>query len=102
METKIIKDDWEILTKFLPIDWELKASELGALIRKRKISSASTLLRVLLIHLADGKSLRTTATYANEANLCDINDVALLHRLKVSGEWLKWMCLELIDELHDL
>ena len=101
MESKIIKDDWRILTKFFPHGWELKASELGAVIRKRKINSAQVLLRILLIHLADGKSLRATAAYAHEANICDINDVALLHRLKVSGEWLRWMCLELLSEFHN-
>ena len=100
MKSKLIEDEWEVLTKFFPKDWEAKAYELGALVRKRKIGSAETLLRVLLIHLADGKSLRATAAYAHEANLCDINDVALLHRLKVSGEWLRWMCLELLKELH--
>lgn len=101
MTTQPIKDDWSVLTKFFPKDWQRKASELGALIRKRKIGSADALLRVLLIHLADGKSLRAAATYAHEAGLCDINDVALLHRLKVSGEWLRWMCLELLKELHE-
>lgn len=101
METKAIKDDWEVLTRFLPKDWELKAQELGALVRKRKIQSAQTLLRVLLIYLADGKSLRATAAYAYEAKICDINDVALLHRLKASGSWLRWMCFELLKEFHN-
>ncbi len=57
-------------------------------------------MRVLLIHLADGKFLRATAAYAHEANICDINDVALLHRLKASGEWLRWICLELLSEFY--
>ena len=90
------QDDWEVLLRFLPAGWEQKALELGALSRKRKIDSAPTLLRVLLIHLASGKSLRTTVAYAHEANLCSINDAALLHRLKVSEEWLHWMCLQIL------
>jgi hypothetical protein len=93
------QEDWEILLKFLPEGWESKASETGALVRKRKIDSARTLLRVLLIHLADGKSLRTTATYAREADICDINDVALLHRLKASQEWFRWMSEQLVLSL---
>lgn len=99
METKILQDEWEILKRFLPEDWETKATELGALARKRKIANADTLLRVLLIHFADGKSLRTTAAYAEEVNLCSINDVALLHRLKASEEWLRWMASELLNSL---
>jgi hypothetical protein len=94
-----IQEDWPILTQFLPKGWKDKATQLGALVRKRKIESADTLLRLLLIHLADGKSLRTTSAYAREANLCDINDVALLHRLQASEEWFRWMSLELLHEI---
>ncbi|MBF0466044.1 MAG: IS4 family transposase [Nitrospirae bacterium] len=100
MEAKIIQDEWEILKRFLPKDWEAKATGLGALTRKRKITNASTLLRLLLIHFADGKSLRTTTAYAEEVNLCSINDVALLHRLKASEEWLRWMASELLNSLN--
>lgn len=96
----IIKDDWNILKNFFPVGWEDKATELGALVRKRKITSAETLLRVLLIHLADGKSLRTTAACANEVGLCDINDVALLHRLRASEEWFHWIATELFRTLQ--
>jgi hypothetical protein len=81
------------------LGWEDKASESGALVRKRKIDSAETLLRILLIHLADNKSLRTTAAYAEEAGICNINDVALLHRLKASEEWFRWMSLELLKDI---
>lgn len=99
MAKKIIKDDWEILKKFLPTGWEEKATELGALVRKRKIKNADTLLRVLLIHLADGKSLRTTSAYANEVGLCNINDVALLHRLRSCEKWFQWIAAELFKDL---
>ena len=102
MKTQVIEEDWEVLKRFLPDGWERKATELGALVRKRKIESADTLLRVLLIHLADGKSLRTTSAYATEADICDINDVALLHRLKASREWFRWMSIELIGQLNGI
>lgn len=95
------QDDWKILLRFLPAGWEEKALELGALSRRRKIDSARTLLRVLLIHLSSGMSLRTTAAYAHETKLCSINDAALLHRLKVSEEWLHWMCLEILKGMNN-
>ncbi|MDR3568393.1 MAG: transposase [Syntrophobacteraceae bacterium] len=94
------QDDWEIVLRFLPAGWEEKALELGALSRRRKIDSAKTLLRVLMIHLASGMSLRTTSAYAHEANLCSINDAALLHRLKVSEHWLHWMCVEILKGMN--
>jgi len=94
-----IKEGWDVLTSFFPEGWEQKAYDTRALVRKRKIDSPDTLLRILLIHLADGKSLRTTAAYAEEANLCQINDSALLHRLRESGEWLRWMALKLRGDI---
>lgn len=99
MKPLLMQEDWELLLKFLPDGWEAKAIESGALVRKRKINSAQTLLRLLLIYLADGKSLRTTAAYAQEAKLCTINDVALLHRLKASEEWFRWMSQHLMKSL---
>ena len=92
-------DDWEILLSFLPAGWAQKAFELGALARKRKIVSPETLLRLLLIHLADGKSLRTTAAYSHEVELCNINDVSLLHRLRASESWFRWMSQKIVKDL---
>lgn len=100
MEKEILKDQWSIITKFLPDNWEEKAFEMGAIVRRKKITSPQDLLRVLFIHLAAGKSLRSTTAYAKEAEVCDINDVALLHRLRVSSEWLRWMALELLKKIR--
>ena len=100
MNTKLtFHEDWVILTKFLPDNWQSKAQELGALIRKRKIDNAETLLMVLLIHLADGKSFRTTSAYAQEADLCDINDTSLIHRLRAAKDWLHWIAFELLKTI---
>lgn len=99
MTETTIKEDWNVLTSFFPEGWENKAYETRALVRRRKIDSPETLLRVLLIHLADGNSLRATAAYAAEADLCQINDSALLHRLRASGDWLRWMAVRLRDSI---
>ncbi|MFH1884813.1 MAG: IS4 family transposase [Planctomycetota bacterium] len=99
MTVVAVKEDWDVLLKFLPQGWEQKAGETGAIVRKRKIDSPETILRLLLIHLADGKSLRTTVAYAREANLCWINDVSLLHRLRASGDWLRWMAENIRDQI---
>lgn len=100
MDASPIEDDWNILKRFLPMGWTEQAMALGALRRRRKIDSPEILLRVLLIHLAEGKSLRTTAAYAQETRLCDVNDVALLHRLRSSEEWFRWIAYELLQELR--
>lgn len=92
-----IKDDlrldaWPLIESLLPAGWREQAKALGALRRARQIRDAGTLLRVLLIHLADGCSLVETAVRAAELELCELSDVAVLKRLRASGEWLNWLC----------
>ncbi|MCC7565501.1 MAG: IS4 family transposase [Methanomicrobiaceae archaeon] len=93
-------ENWKLLLQFLPEGWEQQAQELGAIVRRRKILSAERLLRILLIHLADGCSMRETVVRAREADLADISDVALFKRLKASSEWLRWLSVNLADQLH--
>ncbi|MBA7554007.1 IS4 family transposase ISCku3 [subsurface metagenome] len=89
-------ENWEVLKSLIPENWEIQARELGALQRARKIQNADDLLRILLIHLADGCSLRETVTRAYEGEIADISDVALLKRLKASSEWFRWMSLGML------
>lgn len=91
-----VAEDWEVVLRVLPLGWQDKARELGALRRLREFGNAATLLRVLLIHLAEGCSLRETAVRAAEGQLVTVSDVALLKRLRVSGEWFRWMGEELM------
>ena len=92
------EDDWDVLQSFLPLGWQEQAKKLGALRRCRKFSDAEALLRTLLIHLADGCSLRETALRARQGQLASVSDVALLKRLKGSGEWLRWMAVHLMED----
>ena len=62
-------DDWEVLRSFLPEGWESKARECGALTRARGIAGADALLRVLLIHIANGCSLAETSARAQQMGL---------------------------------
>ncbi|MFC6839240.1 hypothetical protein [Xanthomonas theicola] len=54
---------------------------------------------MLLIHLLDGCSLRETAARARQGGLADVSDVALLKRLRSSGEWFGWMSQAMIERL---
>lgn len=100
METNIqINEDWVILKKFLPSNWQEKAKEFGAITRKRKINNPETLLKAILIYLVEGRSFRTISAYLEEAGICDINDAALINRLRLSENWLHWMALELVQNL---
>jgi hypothetical protein len=88
--------DFEYLLTFLPPGWELKAKELGALRRCRKFPDAQVLLRILLIHLTEGCSLRETAVRARQGGLADVSDVAIMDRLRQAEEWFRWMNTELM------
>lgn len=90
-------ENWQCLRRFLPAGWEGKARELGAWRRQpRSIDSTESLLRLLLIHLADGCSMREAVVRARQGGIADVSDVALLKRLRAAGEWLRWMAVELL------
>jgi hypothetical protein len=84
-------EEWDVIERVLPEGWQEAARFSGALIRARGFDSAATLLRVLLIHLVEGCSLRETAVRARAGGLAQVSDVALLGRLRGSGEWFRWM-----------
>ena len=91
-ELRSIGEDWEVVAGLLPPHWQAKSSELGAVQRRlRGFDSVEALLRVLLIHLADGCSLRETAVRAHAGGLAQVSDVALLKRLRQCGPWFQWM-----------
>lgn len=92
-----VAEDFEYVLRLLPEGWQAKAKELGALRRCRKVESAEVLLRVLLIHLAEGCSLRETALRAARGGLAQLSDVAIMDRLRLSGSWFRWMNLGLVQ-----
>ena len=94
-ELASIGQDWDVVMEMLPAQWEAKAVELGAVRRLRGFDSVSSLLRVLLIHLADGCSLRETAVRASAGGLAAVSDVALLKRLRGCAAWFEWMTREM-------
>jgi hypothetical protein len=81
---------WPFLLSFLPDSSELESSarELGAIRRKRCVTSASDLLRLALVYGFCGLSLRQTAAWAETAGVASLSDVALLKRLRCASSWL--------------
>jgi hypothetical protein len=91
-----LDEDWEVILRHLPKGWEDKAFELGAMARSRGFRNPEALLRTLLIHLAQGCSLRETVVRAREGGIACVSDVALFKRLRASAEWLRWMAESLL------
>lgn len=89
-EAAIDFDNWAILRTFLPPGWEEMARCSGALQRVRDFPNAEALLRVLLLHVANGCSLAETATRARELGI-EVSAVAVFKRLRASEQWLRWL-----------
>jgi hypothetical protein len=92
------EEDWAVLLSLFPEGWERQARETGAMERQRGITIPETLLRLFLLHVARGYSLRETVVRASEAGLATISDVGLLKRLRRSENWLHWLCTQLVLE----
>ena len=56
-----VRISWQVIERLLPEHWEQQGRVLGAFQRGRQIPDVTTLLRVLLIHLAKGCGQRETA-----------------------------------------
>jgi hypothetical protein len=94
----MLNEDWDVLVSFLPPSWQWLAVRARVLKGLRKGKSAASFLRVLLLHVANGLSLRETAVRAREGGLADLSDVAVLKRLRKSKNWLRQLCLALFRE----
>ena len=93
-----VDEDWGLLISFFPPAWQNLARKTGALKGLRQDKSEEKFLRVLLMHLGCGFSLRETVVRAREAHLADLSDVALLKRLRKSKGWLHELCCQLFAE----
>ena len=97
-----IDEEWKLVRRLLPADWQGKAKELGAISRLRLIDSPEMLLRILLIHLADGCSLKETSLRVQQLGWGHISSVALFKRLRAAEQWLAWMAHQFHAKKHSL
>lgn len=88
-------DEWGLLTRYFPPGWQAAARSLGALRRSRRIRDPATLLRCLLVHLAEGCSLVEAATRIRAAGWAELSSVALFKRLRAAEHWLRWLAEQL-------
>lgn len=91
-------EDWNVLLSFLPQEWKVLAQRHGATKGLRQDKSEENYLRVLLMHLGCGLSMRETVVRARQAKLASLSDVALLKRVRKSREWLFQLCRSLFEE----
>jgi hypothetical protein len=85
---ELLQDQWSNLLSLLPDNLDEMAKKAGALDRKRKIKSADDLLRLVLASSLCEKSLREISAWAAVSGLGDLSNVAVLKRLRQTGDWL--------------
>lgn len=99
MVDSIQNESWNVLKTMFPLNWRELAKETGSLLRKpRNFKDEEEIMRTLLLHIANGYSLRETVTRAKLSGLSSVTDVALLKRLRCSEAWFKSLCMLLFKE----
>jgi len=87
-ESDALPEEWSILRQWLPENLRHLAYEKGFFTRRRGLQDAERWLRLILMHVAGGLSLKQTAVRARELGLAQVSSVALHKRLKKAEEWL--------------
>lgn len=93
-------DEWAVIKELLPEGWSEAARELGAFRRSRYMKEPEELLRLLLFHAVNDGGLRNTVQQAKVAGIAEMSQVALLKRLRTSGDWLAWLGQGLCEKLR--
>src|SRR3954453_6046615 len=81
---------WSDLTASVStaIDLDATARTSGALVRRRGVRSAATLLRLALAYGPGGLSLRAAAAWAGVSAVGNLADTAVMNRLRHAAGWL--------------
>ncbi|MBO9422579.1 IS4 family transposase [Labrenzia sp. R4_2] len=93
-------DDWpRLLDRFGSTeDLDTSARETGALVRRREVRDAATLLRLGLGYGPGGMSLREAAAWAQLQGVAELSDVALLKRLRGAADWFGMLAGQVLAE----
>ena len=95
-------DCWQNFLSLLPAGWEKDAAELCVMKGMRQDKSLLNTMRVLMIHIGTGASLRETALRGRIANLCNMTPAALYHRLIKLGPLFERLCQRIVDNNNSL
>src|SRR5438067_2357354 len=102
MTSEVLEEEWRMLVSMLPSDLERCAQETGAVRRRREVRGGEQLLRLAFAYGWCNLSLRSTALWAQERNLAELSDVALLKRLRGATGFLARLLTEKLAERTQL
>ena len=96
--TELIHADWPYVLDLLPGGLDESARARLALVRRREIDSAESLLRLALCYGFCDCSLRQTSAQMGLLGLAQLSDVAVLNRLRKAADWLGYLVLRFLQE----
>jgi len=97
MSDDSLSEDWGILKSWLPSDLDTLAVQQGFFRRARGLQDAERWLRLILMHVAGGLSLKQTSVRAQELGLASVSSVALFKRLRHAERWLGALTAHLLS-----
>ncbi len=92
-----LPEEWSILRDWLGGDIDASARQCGFVRRTSGRVDAETWLRLMLMHVAGGLSLKQTMVRAAELGWCQLSHVALFKRLRSAQDWLARLCGDLLE-----
>lgn len=98
MENDALPEDWNILLNWLPQDLDELARKHGFLRRARGLQDSHRWLRLILMHVGGGLSLKQTVERGSELNIAEVSSVALFKRLRSAERWLQQLTAYLLSE----
>jgi hypothetical protein len=91
-------ENWERIQAKIGLDLEGTAKETKALQRKRGITSAKDLLRLILFYASSDWSLRLVGAWALLSGIGYLSDVAVLKRLRNSQKWIGTLVARILQK----
>jgi hypothetical protein len=96
MSNDSLPEEWSILRNWIAEDLAASAQRCGFSRRTTGRVDSEMWLRLILMHVAGGLSLKQTMLRAAELDWCDLSHVALFKRLRCSHDWLCELCAGLL------
>jgi DDE family transposase len=90
--------EWPYVLTLLPADLEERALVMRALVRRREIPSAASLLRLALAYAVSDLSLKDVAAWARAMAVARITGPGLFYRLREAEGWLAELLAQVLDE----
>jgi hypothetical protein len=90
--------EWPYVLTLLPADLEERAVVMRALVRRREIPSAASLLRLALAYAVSDLSLKDVAAWARAMAVARITGPGLFYRLREAEGWLAALLAQVLDE----